>query len=415
MRVLYFTGAYRPDSMVSHTHGELVAALRARGVEMEIATIGARDQSASLSRETDQYGTIVWRIRPTSGAMGRIRRAYSARVWAFPPFADVVRALRVFLTPERIARYDLLHVGMAFPYATAFRHALHGRPAPPVIVTITGGDVLTDDATGYGYGRLPTTRRAIQRTLRWATLVQANSPRSARIVQEYGCLPDHIVVQSPQSAHEAIPEADIAAYRAQSRATLETSGVLPAGRVLLGLGRMVPIKGFDDAIRALPTILKVFPDTTLFFAGPARDAAAAAYVTSLETLAARLGVRDHVHIAGQIPFAAVPSYFAAASLALIPSLIDGLNMTGVEAAAVGTPSIVSEAAGVADYVREYAAGTVVPRRDPQALASAILALLGNDSAWRAASAGALRMAGAFSLARTVDGILRLYERTRAPS
>ena len=70
MRVLYFTGAYRPDSMVSHTHGELVAALRARGVAMEIATIGARDQSDAIARETDTYGTVVWRIRPASGRAG---------------------------------------------------------------------------------------------------------------------------------------------------------------------------------------------------------------------------------------------------------------------------------------------------------------------------------------------------------
>jgi glycosyltransferase involved in cell wall biosynthesis len=304
---------------------------------------------------------------------------------------------------------------MAFPYATAFRHALQGRPAPPVIVIITGGDILTDDATGYGYGRLPTTRRAIQRTLRWATLVQANSRRSARTLATYGCSPDHIAVQPPQSAHEVIPETEVAPFRAHARASLEASGDLPSGRILLGLGRMVPIKGFDDAIRALPTVLGEFPDTTLLLAGPARDATATAYVTSLESLAASLGVQEHVRIVGQIPFAAVPSYFAASSLALIPSLIDGLNMTGVEAAGVGTPSIVSDAAGLADYVRDYEAGVVVPPRDPPALAEAMLRLLGDDAAWQEASTGALRMADAFSLSHTADGILRLYERLLPPS
>jgi glycosyltransferase involved in cell wall biosynthesis len=415
MRVLYFTGAYRPDSMVSHTHGELVAALRARGVTMEIATIGTRDQPDAIARETDTYGTVVWRIRPASGRIARIRRAYSARVWAFPPFDEVVRSLRAFLTPERIAGYDLLHVGMAFPYATAFRHVLAGRPSPPVIIIITGGDILTDDTTGYGYGRLPTTRRAIQRTLRWATLVQANSRRSARIVATYGCSPDRIAVQPPQSAHEVIPQTEVSTFRTQSCAALAASGDLPSGRILLGLGRMVSIKGFDDAIRALPAVLDAYPDTTLVLAGPARDATAMAYVRSLESLAASLGVRDHVRIDGQIPFAAVPNYFAASSLALIPSLIDGLNMTGVEAGGVGTPSIVSDAAGLADYVRDYEAGVVVPPRDPSALAEAILTLLSDDAAWQEASAGALRMADAFSLSHTADGILRLYNRLLPPS
>ena len=90
-------------------------------------------------------------------------------------------------------------------------------------------------------------------------------------------------------------------------------------------------------------------------------------------------------------------------------------MTGVEAGGVGTPSIVSEAAGLADYVRDYGAGVVVPPRDPQALAAAILQLLGDDAAWQQASAGALRMAETFSLAHTADGILRLYERVLRPT
>jgi glycosyltransferase involved in cell wall biosynthesis len=99
---------------------------------------------------------------------------------------------------------------------------------------------------------------------------------------------------------------------------------------------------------------------------------------------------------------------------LIPSLIDGLNMTGVEAAAVGTPSIVSDAAGLAEYVHQYGAGLVVPPRAPLALADAILALLGDDAAWQKASAAALRMADLFSLSHTADGFLRLYERLLTP-
>jgi teichuronic acid biosynthesis glycosyltransferase TuaC len=411
VRVLYFTGAYRTDSMVSHTHGELVAALRARGVAMEIATVGARDQDAAVVRETDTFGTTVWRIQSQSGPMDRFRRAASARVWAYPPYLGLVGALRRFLTPERVRQYDLVHIGMAYPYATAFRHALHGRQTPPALVTITGGDVLTEDETGYGYGRLPTTRRAIQRTLRWAALVQANSPHSARVVASYGCPAERIAVQPPHSAHTPLPTDAIPAYRGQSRTTLEADGVLvPGGRLLIGLGRMVPIKGFDDVIRALPGVVRAYPETTVLFAGPARDAEATAYAASLEQLASDYGVRDHVRIVGQIPYESVPVYFAAADLALVPSLIDGLNMTAIEAGAVGTPSIVSEKAGVADYIRMYSAGRTVPHRDPRALEAAILDLMGSGAAWQAAATGATRMAGAFALAPTADGVLRLYER-----
>lgn len=413
MRVLYFTGAYRPDSMVSHTHGELVAALRARGAAVEIATVGAATQAGEIEPSTDQYGTTVWSLRPSRSRRQRLMNAYSARLWAFAPFGGLVGALKQFLTADRLANYDILHIGMAYPYATAFRQALRNRRSPPTLVTITGGDVLTNDETRYGYGRRRVPRVAIRRTLRWASLVQANSPLTAAAVETYGCPKGRIVVQPPQTAHEPLAADAIPAYRARCREELEREGVIPRGPLLVGIGRMVPIKGYDDAIRALPRIRVTHPETTLLLAGPARDAAAQAYVASLRALATSLGQQGNLRIMDQLPFETVPRFFAAADLALIPSLLDGLNMTGVEAGAVGTPSVVSAAAGLAASVDQFGAGAVAPPRDPAALAAAIIHLLDDRAAWERASRGANRMATSFSLDHTADGILDLYQRLLA--
>ena len=410
MRVLYITGSYRPDSMVSHTHGDLVAALRGRGVDAEIATFAAPDHAEAISVVTDRHGTRVWRVRPRMPHLNRAYRMWGERVWAFPPFSGLVAGLRSFLTAERVAEYDLLHVGMAFPYATAVRHALRSRALPPTIVTITGGDILTNDETGYGYGKHPIARRSITRTLRWAAMVQANSPLTAAAVARHGCPPERIVVQPPLSSHEALPADAIDPYRRAACREIEQTAAIPPGRLLLGLGRMVPIKGYDDVIRALPAVLAVCPNVTALFAGPARDARAQEYVTSLRRLAAELGVAGHVRIEPQIAFPDVARYFAATDIALIPSLLDGINMTGVEAASVGTPSVVSTAAGLAHYVETFHAGELVPPRSPSALATAILRLLTSDEAWSAASRGAHAMAQSFSLDNTAGGVLRLYRR-----
>lgn len=410
MRVLYVTGSYRPDSMVSHTHGDLVAALRARGVDSEILTFVAPDHPEAVSLTADQHGTAVWQVRPRVPHFDRWGRQWSERVWAFPSFTGLVAGLRAFLTTERLTEYDLLHVGMAFPYATAVRHSLRGRMAPPTIVTITGGDILTDDETGYGYGTHPVVRRAIGRTLRWAAIVQANSPHTAAVVEGYGCAPAWIVVQPPQSPHAVLPGDAIARYRRDARRELEQTGAIPPGRLLLGLGRMVPIKAYDDVIRALPTVLATCPNTTALFAGPARDAGARAYVASLHRLAAELGVTGHVRIQPQIAFPDVARYFAAADIALIPSLLDGLNKTGIEAASVGTPSVVSTAAGLAHYIETFHAGEIISPRSPSALSSALIRLLTSDEAWSAASRGAHVMAQSFSLDNTAEGVLRLYRR-----
>lgn len=411
MRALYFTGAYRPDSMISHTHGALVAALRDRGLDMEIVTIGSPRQPQAVQSSYDPHGTRVSYLSPASDPYDRLLRIWSARRWNFAPFLSYMRALRRFFSQKPAERFDLVHVGMAFPYATILRHALQtSSAAPPVIVTITGGDIAKDAASGYGYGLTPRTRREIGQTLRWAALVQANSPQSARIVGEYGCPADRIVVQPPHSPVAPVPTSEIVAFRQHARESLLATGSIPPGRLIIGLGRMVHIKGFHDVVRALPAILARQPDVAALFAGPTRDADSQAYAASLQALARALDIEKHVIVRPQIPADEVPRYLAAADIVTIPSLLDGLNKTGLEGGAVGTPSVVSRNAGIADYIAEYAAGIVVPPSAPDAIAGAVLQLLGDRQAWLHASRGAAAMAESFTLDRTADSICRLYER-----
>ncbi|MDQ2784796.1 MAG: glycosyltransferase family 4 protein [Chloroflexota bacterium] len=411
MRVLYFTGAYRPDSMASHTHGDLVAALRQRGATVDILTIGPADQGAAVDELRDRHGTRVFALRPGRSPLDRVLRRWSAYRWGFAPFVRYTRSFRRFFTAERLARYDLIQIGMAYPYATIVRRALHDTPPLPVIVNVTGGDILTDDETGYGYARKPANFRAIRATLQWATHVQTLSPLLAdEVVTRYGCSPDRITVQAQQSGLELLPPEQIPAFRAASRTRLAADGFIPNGRLVVGIGRMLGIKGFDDVIRALPGILAMQPDVFALFAGPARDPASRAYVASLLGLARDLGVADHVIVRSQVAHADVAALFAAADIVVIPSLLDGLNMTGVEAGAVGTPCVVSDAAGLATYIRHYDAGMVVPPRAPEKCAQAMTELLGCPDRWQTASAGARTMAGFFGLDRTADAFLAVYDR-----
>lgn len=410
MRVLYVTGTYRPDAMASHTHGDLVAALRQRGACVDILTIGPASQGPAVDEVLDRHGTRVFSLHPGRGRLDRIRRRWGTRRWGFAPFVSYTLAFRRFLSAERLARYDLLQIGMAYPYATIIRRALRDANPVPVIVNVTGGDILTDDETGYGYARNRASSRAIRDTFQWATSVQTLSPLLAEhAVTRYGCLPDRVIVQAQQSGHEPLPPAQITAFRAASRARLVADGTIPDGRLIVGLGRMLGIKGFDDVIRALPAILSAQPDVFTLFAGPARDPASRAYVASLLELARELGVADRVLVRPQIAHADVAPLFAAAAIVVIPSLLDGLNMTGVEAGAVGTPCVVSEAAGLSTYIRRYDAGAVVPPRTPTAIAVAVKDLLGYPTRWEAASVGARAMAGYFALDRTVDAFLAVYD------
>ena len=65
-------------------------------------------------------------------------------------------------------------------------------------------------------------------------------------------------------------------------------------------------------------------------------------------------------------------HLAAADVLVNPTLADGLNLVSVEAASVGTPSIVTDKAGVAHWITQHAAGRVIPAHDPLALREAVM-------------------------------------------
>lgn len=80
--------------------------------------------------------------------------------------------------------------------------------------------------------------------------------------------------------------------------------------VLLCVSRLVSWKRVDRSIRALPEIVKEFPDTILVVVGDGPER------KNLERLAFELGIRDHVRFEGAVLHAEVPKYLAAADIFL---------------------------------------------------------------------------------------------------
>ena len=99
---------------------------------------------------------------------------------------------------------------------------------------------------------------------------------------------------------------------------------------------------------------------------------------------------------------------AAADLAVVPSVAESFSRVVVEAAAVGTPPIVTRTTGVSDYVAAAAAGRVVDPRSGAAIAEAMVELLTDHDAWSACSRQALTLASDFSSERIATELLELY-------
>lgn len=156
---------------------------------------------------------------------------------------------------------------------------------------------------------------------------------------------------------------------------------------ILCLSRLVPRKGQDMLIRALPLIRREMPDVKLVIVG------GGPYADALHRLARDEGVTDHVIFTGSVPAAELGAYHNIADVFAMPARtrgggldVEGFGIVYLEASATGVPVIAGRSGGAPETVVEGETGTVVDGRDVPATALAALAMLSDRAA--AAAMGA---------------------------
>jgi glycosyltransferase involved in cell wall biosynthesis len=101
----------------------------------------------------------------------------------------------------------------------------------------------------------------------------------------------------------------------------------------------------------------------------------------LEQLSNRLGLGADVLFTGEIPFSKVVEYHNRLDIAVYPSTLDSesFGVSVLESCACEKPVIVSDVAGLKEVVIENKTGLVVPRKNSEAVAEAILKLIGDEN------------------------------------
>jgi phosphatidyl-myo-inositol dimannoside synthase len=160
-------------------------------------------------------------------------------------------------------------------------------------------------------------------------------------------------------------------------------------RVIVGVSRLVPRKGFDTAIRAIARLAGSHPDVVLVIAGTGRDDG------RLRRLAAELGAP--VRFRGRVDHDDLPFVYGCADVftMLCRTRWGGLEQEGfgivfVEASACGVPQVAGDSGGAADAVADGETGLIV--RHPERVDAAVQALrrLLDDDAERARMGAAAR-------------------------
>lgn len=270
------------------------------------------------------YGTFLWWSLRTT--VSRLRRGSRPDVvlsyWAHPDGEAAVRLAQVLEVPS--------------------------------VVMVGGSDVLV-------LTRDPRRRRCIQRVLEQADAVVALSRDLGDKVMAMGIAADRV--------HVLRRGVDAALFAPGDRAAARRQLGLPADqRLLLWVGRMVPVKGLDTLLAACDLLRQRMPDFQLYLVGDGPERPSLAAETQ------RRGLSQHVTFVGAVDHDQLGPWFQAADLTVMPSRSEGIPNTLLESLACGTPFVATAVGGIPEISR-HAAARLVPPEQADALATALQAAL----------------------------------------
>lgn len=199
---------------------------------------------------------------------------------------------------------------------------------------------------------------------------------------------------------------------------------------LLFVGRISPEKGVHVLLDAFQRVLERDPGAELTLVGP-EGSLPAEFLVGLATqkniqdlarfyvgsyishLRNRLPatVARRVSFAGFVPHSALVNVYRRADILINPSFSEAFGMTLIEAMATGIPVIATRVGGMTELVEDGKTGLLVEPGDADALAQAMITLMGNEGLRREmGEAGRRRAVSFFGWDAVVDQLVRQYER-----
>ncbi len=188
----------------------------------------------------------------------------------------------------------------------------------------------------------------------------------------------------------------------EHRGELRSELGIPPGRRLVGIvGRLVPIKGHSDFLKAARAVLRRRRDVHFLVVGDGELRA------QLEQQTAALGIADGVTFVGWRQD--LVRVYADLDLVVLSSYNEGSPVALIEAMAAGRAVISTDVGGVGDVVTDGVDGLLVPPREPAMMADAICRLLDSDERRaQMGSRGRLAVYPRYSVPRLVSDIRAVY-------
>lgn len=228
----------------------------------------------------------------------------------------------------------------------------------------------------------------------------------------------HLLVSS--DVVTVLSSAELAAYRSfdeRIKVHLVPNAIDPAGLAdrprsynedqplrLAYVGRLLRTKGLFELVEALTRLKRLGREFRVCIAGEGPDR------RELVAVCETAGLQDRVRFLGNVFASEKFKLLLESDLFLLPSYMEGLPYSLLEAMAAGCVPITTPVAAIPDVVCDGEHGVFVPARDPGALAGAVAALDDDrERLMRIAKAARLRVLEHYTVARLASDFHRLYE------
>ncbi len=235
--------------------------------------------------------------------------------------ADVDRFNR-WLATVPAAGYDLVHVHDWF--GTVGGAELADRHGLPMVLTIHS----TEYDRSLGMPWVEILRREQLGIDRADRIIAVSRHLKAQLVQRYRARPEKVEV-----IYNAV------------RPTGRLSALSGERKIVLYLGRLAAMKGVDTFLRAAARVASEEPAALFVVAGEGPE------FPRLLALSAHLGLSDRTLFLGKVSDEERETLLAAASVFVLPSVVEPFGIAALEAMAAGVPAIVSKTSGVAEMTQ----------------------------------------------------------------
>lgn len=256
------------------------------------------------------------------------------------------------------------------------------------------------------------TMKRILKDLPWTKLI----PISRFISREL----QKNIPEIPQNKYQIIMHGiDLDVFKPRSdeeKEELKEKYGFKGNRVILHPARMLRWKGIVPAIKAMPAVIKKFPDAKLVLTGKVsaivkKQKDVKEYYALVDETIAKLGLKDNVHI-GNYKFSDIPDLTAMADVSIYTTIGDEpFGICSVEANACGVPAIVTSSGGLVETVADKQTGFIISKEEsriPNELGDRLLQILSDpDLAKKMGKAGRKRAENEFDKKRMAKELIDL--------